>query len=705
MFDSEYEKVNFDENIEGQCKIGWLNSFECVVMSFSVITNYGDPNSLFEYRTKDTVYEIPQSPLVIYIGNNGIISLSRFIDLRSDYLQDKICGVPNDIQEVQEERKIELKNESKIVKEDKAENKIKATFEVNNEKKPNNIENKSLFTGSLLNSGTNNSNISANPFGKVTENSSKPEEPLKFNLGITPEKKTEASGKPIVEALNPFAPSKKDSINPFSVSQKEVVNPFGVTQKSEIPATSLFTSNVKTDISSSSGPANLQSPPKSGFFLSGTGPKQENINISGPLLAGKELAFSPSKNIENQSKLPSNQPSSLFSTISESELKSKSLFPNSSNPVSNPSQLFIKPGETAQLPLNSALNPQGDINKSAESIFKKNESTSKLNELNLTTPASSIKPESQNLFSLSSNKPPNNLNLKPSDLHPGSTGLFSIPENPQKPFSDPSVVKKKDQPESTDKIATISSNKISEQDDIMQMFLQDMNLTLNKIDSNNLEGQLKIIEGKSMILREKFEKLKDKYLENTERTNILFDNLDEINSGIHYITQIWEIQQNSSSNEDALDVNLIKAIENDDKSIKLLEKYLKNGVDKVIGSYKAFKEELGLFNSNSNSASNWKKTRTYAPIPKEIKAFTQLESKNIIKGKIEHLKSIFKMLKDKSSSLNKLLRKKQQRVYNLSIEENSDEEIFTQNSSTFVDPNEYKKAFECITKGKSKKLR
>ena len=128
-------------------------------------------------------------------------------------------------------------------------------------------------------------------------------------------------------------------------------------------------------------------------------------------------------------------------------------------------------------------------------------------------------------------------------------------------------------------------------------------------------------------------------------------------------------------------------------------------MDKVIGSYKAFKEELGLFNSNSNSASNWKKTRTYAPIPKEIKAFTQLESKNIIKGKIEHLKSIFKMLKDKSSSLNKLLRKKQQRVYNLSIEENSDEEIFTQNSSTFVDPNEYKKAFECITKGKSKKLR
>ena len=92
----------------------------------------------------------------------------------------------------------------------------------------------------------------------------------------------------------------------------------------------------------------------------------------------------------------------------------------------------------------------------------------------------------------------------------------------------------------------------------------------------------------------------------------------------------------------------------------------------------------------------YKKTRTYCPENLKNPVIEAFEARKILNQKIKEIRKELEQLDAKAQSLNKILRKKQQKVYSFSITE-SDEEI-NNNVIDFVDPSEYKKFFKIVPK-------
>ena len=97
MMDEDMERVNFEENTSGQFKLLWKNNFENTARGFEVIRVSDKSDEMFEYQLKDTSYNISQPPLIAARDSGGNFIVKRFIDLRKDYLQDKICIKPEEV--------------------------------------------------------------------------------------------------------------------------------------------------------------------------------------------------------------------------------------------------------------------------------------------------------------------------------------------------------------------------------------------------------------------------------------------------------------------------------------------------------------------------------------------------------------------------------------------------------------------------------
>ena len=94
MIESEYHIANFEENTSEVCKVGWEDGQNVFARIFTNNELWSDQCSL-RRTTKDTTYDIPQLPLILYFGSNGKLILSRFVDLRRDFLNDDACRAIN----------------------------------------------------------------------------------------------------------------------------------------------------------------------------------------------------------------------------------------------------------------------------------------------------------------------------------------------------------------------------------------------------------------------------------------------------------------------------------------------------------------------------------------------------------------------------------------------------------------------------------
>lgn len=87
----DFDRVNFEENLTGQCKSLWSNTKENTLRGFCVIKKHADPKEPYDFPLKDTVYTIAQPPLVLFLDSGGTLQLRRFIDLRRQYIDDRLC--------------------------------------------------------------------------------------------------------------------------------------------------------------------------------------------------------------------------------------------------------------------------------------------------------------------------------------------------------------------------------------------------------------------------------------------------------------------------------------------------------------------------------------------------------------------------------------------------------------------------------------
>ena len=630
MNESEYQIVNFEENTSGVCKVGWEGGSECVLRGFSLITNYGQPSTPYGHTTKDTTYDIPQPPLVLCFGSNGKLILSRFIDLRRDFLGDDACRAINQNNEVDEE--------------------VKINFPRNNER------------------------------------------------GLETPKKVETTSNPLIAKLGEGDKSQGVSKDLTQISSLNLGKGSGIEKGSSEGAFKL-------------GPAmgpekNIEPQPgKSSFFVAGTGSKPEAVNLSGPLISG----------------------GGFFANIKPGE---------AIKPVSNPfnpqaslvtaQDLLAKPQVSPFAAVDPFKKPQDSLNIASDSVIKPIISPfsavdpfKKSQDPQPATPASLLKPSEtsgapskpqdllQNPKSLLNLSTQNSLLSNPSSLAPGSLtqdsslqkSLFSIPENQtgsklglQGTISKPNI---------DEKPATISSNKISEMDGLMQMLIRDLKVSISSIESQAPSNSNKVLESKASLFKEKLGRLADNYLKNIDTANALCDNLDEIRLGIEYLSQAQESIKIHSSGIENIDVHLIKAFEDNNKALRLLAIYIENGLDMAIKGYKRTREQLGLVETKQPN-NNWKKTRTYCPPATFEKHLSDKESCEFVKMKIEELKNLGNVLNSKANALSKIMRKTQQKIYNLSMED-TEEDTVIQTKSHFIDPNEYKNLFKNFSKDKGKR--
>ena len=97
MMDEDMDRVNFEENTAGQFKLLWKGAFENTARGLEVIRVSDKFDEMFEYQLKDTSYNICQPPIIAARDSGGNFIIKRFIDLRKDYLEDKICLHPSSL--------------------------------------------------------------------------------------------------------------------------------------------------------------------------------------------------------------------------------------------------------------------------------------------------------------------------------------------------------------------------------------------------------------------------------------------------------------------------------------------------------------------------------------------------------------------------------------------------------------------------------
>ena len=619
--------VNFEDTIDFQCKVGWNNGVECVMRGFSVITNYNQPSSLYEYKTKDSVYQMPQPPLVLYLGTDGRLVLKRFIDLRKEFLLNNLGEACLDIN-LAEEQKINPKNPferaeiSKPGLEKLNESEKKIGFSESVKKNPGFFaeEKKNPF------SNTENKNLfSANKASFNDPGKSMSDKTNSFNFGNVSAKNEPNLSFPQKTGENSFFVGKTAQNTGDNKNLLENVSLF--------PATENLAKLKNLDLSAQPVPAvkdPVKTPEKSFFLTEQTG-KPQNFNISGPLMASGSFAFSNPK--------PADQ--------LKPQDTSKALFLSQT-----PSTAFSKPPDLA----------------------KTSESSSFLKQ-------SSPEPKKPSL--INSENPPIQQTVKNSEI---SKPISISPQKPEisKPTSS-----------TPDKPATISLSKIIEQNEIIQIFLKDMNQLLSQTDSEKVpEASFKLLETKSILYRGKIDTLVDKYMDTAKTVNDLFVNLEEISNNMFFISKYQELQHDGE--EENLDIHFIKAVEDTDRSLKLLSNYVYNGIDKAVDRYKKLRTSLGILENTHNFQMKYKKTRTYCPENLKNPVIEAFEARKILNQKIKEIRKELEQLDAKAQSLNKILRKKQQKVYSFSITE-SDEEI-NNNVIDFVDPSEYKKFFKIVPK-------
>lgn len=293
----------------------------------------------------------------------------------------------------------------------------------------------------------------------------------------------------------------------------------------------------------------------------------------------------------------------------------------------------------------------------------------------------------------------------PSSLIPPSVpakSLFSIPESSYplaKPLSNTNSLFTIPESAIPQPPTTISSNKISELNEIMRQIISDLQNSISTIALNK-PLQVKLLETKSLEILENTKILTEKYFQKVNTINELYDNVDEIKQGVEYIAQAWESQLNNSTGHVNIDIHLVKAVEDSDKAIKLFRKIIENGIDQVVGKYLNSRNMLGIQKNLRNSTSTWKKTRSYCPVVKEDNVVGDKEAGEFLKRKIENLTEDMEILWGKTNLMCRVMRKKQQKVYNFNPS-NWDEPL-EKKKVNFADPNEYKLLFKDISKGRKK---
>lgn len=221
---SEYEKVNFEENLQGQCRSGWFDRKENTQRGFCMIKKYGNPTETFDFQLKDTLYTISKPPLILFVDSGGILQLRRFVDLRSQYLNNNLC-------------------ESSQTEEVKTSHIIQPTVKITDanlqtpkkeEKKTQNVE-KNEET-------KEKSSIFGNPFNQLKLSENTQPAPLKepeknpFSLNV-PKPQENIPGLSLAPQSNPLGslqqPSNITAAIPTNIKSNAAVNPFKNTTGNE----------------------------------------------------------------------------------------------------------------------------------------------------------------------------------------------------------------------------------------------------------------------------------------------------------------------------------------------------------------------------------------------------------------------------------------------------------------------------------------
>jgi hypothetical protein len=687
VFDSQYVITNFEENMDGQCKIGYHANFEGVLRGFCVVDSYEDPEAVYSYNTKDTTYSIALPPLVLYIGSDGKLILSRFIDLRREYLNDKVCKKPLSIGEIPD-----VKVENHFLPIGKQNNNEIATKNIPNlsqasakpdgflvkapdpnqsnpfTAKPNEADQKTLFSIKI-----NESNL-PNPFLKKPDEglSTKTNQPNPF-FTKTNEGLSTKNNEPNPFFIKPNETDLKSSIFNPSKTGPTPLNPSGASIKQS--GGSLFPNTTKLSegfgLPKDLGSLSVSEPPNPsealkkfenpGFFLSGQAKKNENVTISAPLGPASGSFFANTKKSE-----PVVPNTGLATTLNNPFIASSKNDPQKDlQSLSTP----FKDSSAAEIPKSPTKDPKKDF-------------------LSLSTPETQKKTDNPQL---SFKFPENQSNRLISEK--------KVNENISDQELNQNILDKQAKLNLIDKPATVYSNKIKEQDDIMNLLFKDIKESITQIESLRLPDSFyKEINSRCIYYREKLNKITDGYLEKVEDINLLYENLDEINMGMEFIYKSVDIQKKSTEN-DSLDIHFIKSVGETDKSIKILQKYIENGIDKVVENYKTVTKYFGATGKALNTNMKFKKTRSYCP-ETELKPTTPLVSNVFIENKIKSIKVDLEKLEKKASSLTKTLRKKQQKVYNFNIQENEEDIQPVNVTIDYTDPAELKKIFKSYFKAK-----
>ncbi|OMJ85879.1 hypothetical protein SteCoe_12721 [Stentor coeruleus] len=614
MTDNDFSIVNFEENTEGQCKVGWKDSYECVFRGFAFVTSYGPPKEDYEYKLKDSFYNIAQPPLVLYIGSNGVISLRKFIDLRERFLKDNLCVESKNVFNCREEVKFDVKTPIKKVEEKKE------TIVDSSDNKKKSLANENVFGNKTIedkNSGLNLSSLSLSSENK--------------NIFQTPSNKT-----PDVDSKNLGPQSKIGStINPTSPIKN-----------------SFFVGEQPAKIENKQLNAPLIKPGEMAFFLNST-PKTEEKKLSAPLVNNDTNPFknfqlkTEEQKIKTLSSKPENIPAVNNQLQSEEEEKKNKKPENSfltpSQPKSDsikPNSLFVKPGENNFF-LNSQAKPE---EQKLFSTFKQPE-PGKFN-LNPEPGKLNLNPE-PGKFNL--NPEPGKLNLNPEpgkfNLNP-SPGKLNLNPEPATKDLKPAPVKPPEKP------ATISSKLMNEINEISKLIFGDIKKALSQLETKKIsEAGLKTRETNILSLKPRIKKLSENYIKAKDNTNFLARNLDEFSLDIEDIRKVIDEDQTQATDDSH--IGLFNTVKENERNLNIFKIYIDNSMTGMIHFIKGIKKDLGFKVDNIGTTSRFIKTRAYVPLQEEKVLITEEVLRKVIINRKNQAFEKLQDLKNKCKGLNR----------------------------------------------------
>lgn len=595
MIDERFSIVNFEENPDGQCKIGWSDGFENVFRGLAFVNSYGPPKEDFAYTLKDSVFNIAQPPLVVGVGSNGVVFLRRFIDLRGKFLKDHLCVESKNVFNCREEVKFDVKTPSKKVEEKKL-----APITAGSESKQKGLVSEEITGNKLAEakiSGLNLSSVSLssenkNPF--LTPSQKNPDMNTK---PPAPEPKT----KPPTDNLSP----QKNSFflsDPSKSESKPLSTPLIK------PGENAFFLNTTPKAEEKKLNAPLVTPETNPFKT--FQPKAEEKKLSTPLVSPETNPFKSFQLKTDEQKLntSSSKPDSILTTNNqpkiEEEEKKKLFKPETSFLTSNqpktdnikPNNLFIKPGEN--------------------NFFMQNQA----------------KPEDKKL--LGTLKQP----------EPGKSNLILNPEPVAKDLN-PAPVKPPEKP------ATISWKLMNEMNEITKSIFEDMKSKFNNLDMKKIsEVGLKTRETSILSLKPRIKKLSENYIKAKDSVNSLARNLDEFSLDIEDIRKV--VDEDQTKDIDDSHIGLNKTIKENERNLNVSKIY-DDSMTRMINYMKGIKQDLGFKVDNIGTISRFIKTRAYIPPQEEkVRIIEEVLRKVIIEKTNQAFKKL-EDLKNKSKGLNK----------------------------------------------------